>query len=193
MERYFERVSFGDIPIDEREIWARLGGMGALDDEKISGVISEISSVATPAFAARELFVRVNNAKCVCTDELTVASEDFARIVNGCRRVLVLGGTLGMGVDRLIYKKSAISVAEGFIYDAVASAVVEGLMDLGEIRLTSGYEHTRRFSPGYGDMPMAIQGEIINLIDGGKTLGIALAGSKLMSPSKSVTALIGLK
>ena len=193
MNIIYESISPAEIFIDERELWARLGGIGAVSDEKIQSVVAEISKAASSAYAACELVVTVNNGSCVCTGELTIAGESFAKIAGGCRRILVLGATLGAGVDRLIRRMSAVSLAEGFIYDAVASAMIEGLVNLAMVRTTSGKEHTHRFSPGYGDMPLEIQEEIIALLDAGKRLGIALNESKLMSPSKSVTAFVGIK
>ena len=192
MNLNLDRISPEAIPIDFREVWARLGGIGAISEEKIRAVVAEIGAVASPAFLADDIWVRVNNGICLSTDEMMIASADFAKVVSGCSRVMVIAATLGAGVDRLIYKKSAISVAEGFIYDAVDSAMAEGLVDLAEIRSTSGYEHTKRFSPGYGDMPLSLQGEIIRLL-GGQRLGITISDSGMMLPRKTVTALIGIK
>ena len=192
MDLVLERISPVDIPVDLREVWARLGGIGAVSEEKVREVIAEIGAVATPAFLADDKTVRVNNGICLSTDDLMIASADFAKLTGGCSRVMMIAATLGAGVDRLIHKKSAISVAEGFIYDGIASAMVEGLVDLAEIRSTSGYEHTKRFSPGYGDMPLELQGEIIGLLDG-RRLGITLSDSGMMIPRKTVTALIGMK
>ena len=193
MNIIYESVSPTEIFIDERELWARLGGIGAVGDDKIQTVVAEISKVTSAAYSACELSVTINNGSCICTDGLTIAGESFAKIAGASRRILVLGATLGAGVDRLIRRVSAMSVAEGFIYDAVASAMVEGLVDLAMIRTTSGKEHTHRFSPGYGDMPLELQGDIIALLDAGKRMGIALNESGLMSPSKSVTAFVGIK
>ena len=193
MNLIYERVSPGEIFIDERELWARLGGIGALNDEKIKSTVSDLSSVMSAAFVAEELLVAVNNGACVSTDRITIAGADFAKIAGGCHRVVAVAATLGAGVDFLIRKKSAVSISDGFIYDAVASAMVEGLVNLATVRVCSGREHTGRFSPGYGDMPLDLQGDIIGLLDAGKRLGLALNESKLMSPSKSVTAFIGIK
>lgn len=193
MDLIYEKISAEDIFIDEREIWARLGGIGAVDDAKITGAIKEISLVATPAFVSGELSVRVNNGKCVYTDELSIAGESFAKMVGNCRSILFLGATLGVGVDRLIHKKSSTSVSEGYIFDAVASAMAEGLINLAEVKRTSGKEHTKRFSPGYGDMPLDMQGDIINILEANRLLGITLTESRLMVPSKSITALVGVK
>ena len=192
MNIIYEKVSAQDIYVDEREIWARLGGIGALDRGRIDGVIKEIASIATPAFVFCELSVRVNNAKCVYTGEISIVGEGFAKMVNNCPKIIVMCATIGAGVDRLIRKKSSLSVSDGFIFDAVASAMVEGLLNLVTVRTTSGKEHTNRFSPGYGDMPLDIQDEIITLLEATKRMGVALNESKLMSPSKSVTAFIGI-
>ena len=193
MNLIYERVSPEEIFIDERELWARLGGIGALEDEKIREVIADISQVLSAAYVAEELPVLVNNGSCISTGGITIAGESFAKIAGGSSRIVAIAATLGAGVDRLIRKKSAVSVADGFVYDAIASAMVEGLINLATVRTTSGKEHTGRFSPGYGDMPLELQGDIIALLDAGKRLGITLNESKLMSPSKSVTAFIGVK
>ena len=50
-----------------------------------------------------------------------------------------------------------------------------------------------RYSPGYGDLPLELQREIIRVLDCGRTIGITLTESLLMQPSKSVTAVIGMK
>ncbi len=192
MDLIYERVSPADIFVDEREIWARLGGIGAVSDDVIAKVLGEISEIATPAFLSGELFVRVNNGKCVYTEELTVPGENFANMIGNSTRVLVLCATLGAGVDRLIHKKSVTSTSEGFIYDAIASAMAEGLISLAEVKRTSGREHTRRFSPGYGDMPIEIQADILVLLDANRRLGLTLTESNLMTPTKSVTALVGM-
>lgn len=49
-----------------------------------------------------------------------------------------------------------------------------------------------RFSPGYGDLPLSAQREIFAVLDCGKRIGLMLNDSLLMSPSKSVTAFVGI-
>ena len=71
--------------------------------------------------------------------------------------------------------------------------MAEGLINLVEVKCTSGKEHTRRFSPGYGDMPIEIQVDILQLLDASRRLGMVLTESNLMIPTKSITALIGMR
>ena len=50
-----------------------------------------------------------------------------------------------------------------------------------------------RFSPGYGDLPLEVQKDIFSLLECHKRIGVSLNESLLMSPSKSVTAFVGLE
>ena len=49
-----------------------------------------------------------------------------------------------------------------------------------------------RFSPGYGDFPLEVQRDFERILMMRKKTGIALTDSLLMTPTKSVTAVIGL-
>ena len=49
-----------------------------------------------------------------------------------------------------------------------------------------------RFSPGYGDLPLSMQKQISMILNMPKEIGVSLTESYLMTPSKSVTALIGV-
>ncbi|MBR3258643.1 MAG: vitamin B12 dependent methionine synthase, partial [Eggerthellaceae bacterium] len=47
--------------------------------------------------------------------------------------------------------------------------------------------------PGYGDLPLEVQPDLLGLLDASRRLGITLSDSLLMSPTKSVTAIVGLR
>ena len=51
---------------------------------------------------------------------------------------------------------------------------------------------TERFSPGYGDSPLEMQKQVLDLLDAENKLGITLSKGYMMSPSKSITAIMGL-
>ena len=56
-----------------------------------------------------------------------------------------------------------------------------------------GYECKPRFSPGFGDFPLETQRGIIPLLSTEKRIGVILSESCIMSPRKSVTAVIAFK
>ena len=55
-----------------------------------------------------------------------------------------------------------------------------------------GYYIRPRFSPGYGDFDIAHQDMILRMLDAAKKIGLTLTGGNMLTPSKSVTAVIGL-
>ena len=49
-----------------------------------------------------------------------------------------------------------------------------------------------RFSPGYGDFDICYQEPIVRMLNCAKTIGLTLTDSFMMTPTKSVTAVIGI-
>ena len=114
--------------------------------------------------------------------------------LEGCNRVVVMGATLGIGVDNLIRRMQAEDMAMAVILDCGASLLIEQVCDDFQQQIemeTDGYL-TSRFSPGYGDYPLEYQEIIIRYIDGQRKIGLNVTGSSLMVPRKSVTALLGI-
>ena len=53
-------------------------------------------------------------------------------------------------------------------------------------------EHlTARYSPGYGDFGLAVQADIVRLLDLPRAIGVAAAPGGALSPQKSITAVPG--
>ena len=75
------------------------------------------------------------------------------------------------------------------------SALVEAACDRAEEELRSrhpGLYLTDRFSPGYGDLPLSLQPQLLAACDAPRRLGVTLTQSLLMLPQKSVSVVIGL-
>jgi cobalamin-dependent methionine synthase I len=53
--------------------------------------------------------------------------------------------------------------------------------------------NTFRFSCGYGDLPLTLQRDIFAALNVNKNIGVSLSDNCFMTPSKSVTAIIGIK
>ena len=125
-----------------------------------------------------------------------VVSNSLAAHLEGCRDVYLVCGTIGTGFDALQRKASAISASDSLILQAIGAAMIENLMDSAEneIRkeLAEGESLTPRYSPGYGDFPLDAQRALLDLLDTPRRIGVSLTGSLLMTPSKSVSAVIGI-
>ena len=122
---------------------------------------------------------------------------DVKRMLSGCHEAVLLAATLGAGSERLLLKAQARSSAQAVLLDAVLSAAIEAVCDAQEAalrsQLTAGKLYlTDRFSPGYGDMPLAQTREICAVLAAEKTIGLTVSASGIMIPRKSVTAIMGV-
>ncbi len=123
----------------------------------------------------------------------SVESASLVKNLSGCKKIILFAATVGIGIDRLIMKYGKISPAKGLIMQAIGAERIEALCDAfcEKIR-EEGYVLRPRFSPGYGDLPLLLQKEIFATLEPEKLIGLTLSESILMSPTKSVTAIIGV-
>lgn len=117
------------------------------------------------------------------------------RMLSGCHQAALLGCTLGAEFDRLLEQTQRRDMARAVILDACGGALVEAGCDRAEAelraRLSGGYL-TDRFSPGYGDLPLVLQRPICAALEADKRLGLHVTESLMLTPVKSVTAVIGI-
>ena len=100
---------------------------------------------------------------------------------------------MGPGLDRLLLRYGRTSPASALLLEGIGAERVEALLASLDGRLREDFGTlTRRFSPGYGDLPLSLQGELFSLLDCERRLGLTLNASLLMTPKKSVTAILGL-
>ena len=110
-----------------------------------------------------------------------------------CHRAAVFGATLGVGADRLIARYASTSPSKSVVFDAVASSLIEVYCDSVCEMIACGRELNPRFSAGYGDLALDSQTKIAELLSLQKNIGICLTESLMMTPTKSVTAIVGIK
>lgn len=159
--------------------------------ELIERVKSEIQS-----YAALQRFAMEENGRLEGTS-LIPQGNDVRRMLAGCHEAVLLAATLGAGSERMLLKAQARSSAQAMLLDAVLSAAIEAVCDAQEAVLrkelaAQGLYLTDRFSPGYGDMPLAQTKEICAVLSADKTIGLTVSASGIMIPRKSVTAVMGV-
>lgn len=127
-------------------------------------------------------------------DAFKVESSDLALNLKDCKRVILFAATVGLELDRLIARYSKISPAKALLIQSVGAERIEALCDgFSEDIKRAGGILKPRFSPGYGDLPLDTQEKIFAVLCPFKNIGLTLNDSKVMSPSKSVTAFMGIK
>ena len=126
---------------------------------------------------------------------VTLTGGLAARMLQSCDTALLLCCTLGIEFEQRLRAMERRDMGEAVILDACGSAWVESGCDAAEAEIAARFEGrylTDRFSPGYGDLPLSLQPAVLAALDAEKRLGIHLSDSFLMTPSKSVTAVIGV-
>ncbi len=186
-------VSVSEICLSEAELSARLGRPATLDDLDVKRVFSELLKVANPTFVATRVKILSVEEDRVSLEGFSVCSQALSRYFEGSRETFMFMATLGAAVDRLISKRRALSLSDGFLYDAVASAVIESVCDEAEKKIRGSETVKKRFSPGYADCPLSVQTELVKLLCADKYAGIKLLDSLLMSPMKSVSAFVAIR
>lgn len=124
-------------------------------------------------------------------------SKGLAKNLNGCNKIILFAATVGIEIDRLIERYRVISPSKSIAFQAIGAERVESLCDefqaeVEEVISQKGKYIRPRFSAGYGDFELKAQKPICEVLDCSRKLGITLNDSLLMSPSKSVTAIIGI-
>ena len=120
-------------------------------------------------------------------------SHSLTLCLKDCTHVVVFGATIGAGIDRLINKYSVLSPSRAVMLQALGSERVEALCDAFCEDLARENDIRPRFSPGYGDLSLDVQRNIFDALDLTRKIGINLNDNLFMTPSKSVTAIVGIK
>ncbi len=190
--------------IDRREA-VRYAGVRVPSGEAFAPELSEMLSecialcegIFTPRVCYCETEVRLDGEN-VDLGFCTVRSAQLAKNLCGCTSAVIFAATVGEKIDRLIARQGVLSPARAVIMNAIGAERIEALCDAfnGDIKrekAATGIACAPRFSPGYGDLPLEFQKDIFALLDCPRRIGLTLNESLLMSPSKSVTAIIGIR
>lgn len=187
--------SYVEPPFCKNEI-LRYAGCGAADDEILSLLdecINEVHDKLTYNVCYRVFDVSVKSGNCDF-GVFKFNSEKLAVNLKNCEKAVVFAATVGVGIDRLIARYSRISLTKAYILQAIGTERIEALCDEFCADLATEFDMSLkpRFSPGYGDFSLDAQRDIFAVLDCERRIGLTLNDSMLMTPSKSVTAIIGV-
>ncbi len=187
--------SYNDLPVDRGEILRYAGCKEETADlaKLVDECLGEVQGHLKYSVCYRLLPLDV--AEDVCNlGILNVRSRNLAENLKDCDNIIVFAATVGVEMDRLIAKYSRISPAKAVIMQAIGAERIETLCNTfcKDIAKDEGFIARPRFSPGYGDLPLAAQRDIFLILNCSKWIGLSLNDSLLMSPTKSVTAFMGV-
>lgn len=187
--------SYEAPPVDFREI-LRYAGVRAGTDE-LEASAREAFAIAEDSLVYRVVyrFLPVRRIeRGVLVGDILMPSAALAGNLAGCERAVLFAATVGSALDRLLARYAHVSASTALFLQAVGAERIEALCDVfaRDIEREAGSLRPR-FSPGYGDLPLETQRDIFALLDCPRKIGLTLTDSLLMSPVKSVTAVMGIE
>ena len=182
------------LPIDIKEVkrYLKMSKTESVVEELISEAINEVYKKSSLNAVFTRTKIQVENERIDLLFD-TVNSRDLSKNLSSCKEAFVFCATLGTEIDRLIIKYSKIEPSKAVIVDAVSSALIESFCDYINDYLGKEEKLCPRFSCGYGDFSITHQASILKALDTAKKVGVMLSESYMMSPAKTVTAIIGIK
>ena len=192
-----------DFEIDKAEVLRYLGyreGSEQLTDD-MATLIDRCIAVTKRAIEYHEatspiLNIEIRDGKAMI-DTLELVGSDIKAHLANCDRAILMAVTLGANIDMFERRMQATDITSAVIIDAVSNVAIEEVANICEAKLREmvtrqGLYMTGRYSPGYGDMPLASQRQLLNIVDAEKRAGITLTPTNLMIPRKSITAVLGV-
>ncbi len=127
-----------------------------------------------------------------------VHSQQLRANLNGCSEIYVFAATIGAAFDRELSRAKVRSLADAALLQAAGAAAIEAVCDDLNDRLrqeaeVEGWRLHTRFSPGYGDLSLDNQKGVFDILNPSKYIGLSLMDTMIMSPEKSVSAIIGVE
>ena len=187
------------MKIDKSELLRYLGykgqEYGENIDGEIDGAIELCLKLITPRSVIRKYGFDSRSMK-IKGAQISLSGEDIARHLSDCKEVYFLGATVGFEVEKKVAELMKTNPLKGVLLDSASICAIESYCDdlCDELQATSAKPLTWRFSCGYGDFPLSQQKDFVNALELPKRIGVFMnEESFMLTPQKSVTAVIGVK
>ncbi len=186
--------------IDEREAARYLGcqenPLPSDIQKRIQKASQKVMELAAPRIIEREFhfYNATFQLENTCFQIEGHSAHDYLKNCDSC---ILMAATLGSAIDELIRRTQITDMAEAVVIDSCASCAIENVCNnwqkQTEERLKESHRYaTDRFSPGYGDLPLTMQREFCQLLDTSRKIGLSVSDGGLLTPIKSVTAILGI-
>jgi cobalamin-dependent methionine synthase I len=192
-----------ELKIKREEVLRYLQSSKNLKDKNINRLLEELSAEIKDLIKARFLYqkfpIKITDSGIqVKGTTLTLKGRSIRKHLSNSDEIYIMAATLGTQVDKRIAYYEKVSVTKSMIFDACATTAIEAGCDQVEAEikeevLAAGNEDiTFRYSPGYGDLGIEIQKEILRILKASKKIGLTASKYNILLPAKSVTAIIGV-
>ncbi|NFA04058.1 methionine synthase [Clostridium botulinum] len=190
-----------NLNIDKNQVLRYLGYKGqefsSEIDILIEECIKEIKTLVTLRATYKYSSVHINNQVDLREIGLNLKGKDILHHLEESNKCCVMAATLGSKVDRKILYYEKVNMTKAVILDACATTSIEEYCDFIENEIKKEVVEDElninwRYSPGYGDLDISIQRNLLKSLDAERTMGLTVSSHNILIPRKSVTAIIGI-
>lgn len=175
-------------------------GRQAVDEPTMALIqesLQELEEIAEVKFIYRIFELSYPSLNSVQINNIKIHSHNLVKNLKGCNQCILFGITLGAMVDRILHRYEKVHMAKAVVFQACAAAYLEEECNKLQVKWSEKFmkedKYLRpRFSPGYGDFSILHQKNILELLDAPRKIGLTVTESFMMTPTKSVTAIIGI-
>ena len=169
-------------------------------DDNVRGIIDEceeeLIELVKPGFVWNlfKIESEISGVKVLGTD-IVLTGNSIKKHLDGCNKLAMLAATLSSEADKLIRKYQINNMAKAVVMDAIASVAVEQVCNIAEEDIKQYLPNmyfTYRFGVGYGDLPLELEKDILEVLQGSKTIGLCATDANILTPLKSVVCVIGI-
>ena len=186
--------------ISQKEVLRYLGYGNHCADETITKLISECIIEILNHCHSNHIYKRFHcivEKNKIMFENVVIESKNLSKNLSECEEIILFAATLGTQPDILLKKYSYLDMSKAVVMQAAAAAIIEEYCDQCQKQIEKELEKENlylrpRFSPGYGDFHLKHQKDMILLLDCPRKIGLTLTDSLLLTPSKSVTAVMGI-
>lgn len=191
-------IQLGEISKAEA---ARYMGIRTAPDEKTAALLDRYEKILRsrlmPSYVWREAELTFSTDGIYLSGlSVPLTGKSIQKLLGNCDRAVVLAATVSAAADSLIRQAAVSDMAGAVVADALCSAAVEQVCDLAEAEIFGDMpkeNRTYRFSPGYGDLPIELQKSLLDYLNAQRRIGLSCTDSFMLTPTKSVTAIVGIK
>lgn len=193
-----------NLSINKSEVLRYLGYKGQCIDENLNQKINQCIDETKENIDLKyvyEVYDIKNNTKSHIVEfknsNLKFESKDISELLKDCDKCILMSATLGFNIEKTIRTYSYKNLTKGVIIDACATTSIEEACDIIQDNILQDVSKenktlTMRYSPGYGDLDIRVNKDILNILNAQRKIGITVTDTGIMIPRKSVVALIGI-
>ncbi len=188
--------------INRENTFRYLGYKGNVPEKNIIDIIDKCEKELLEAMKPRYIYEAFDIEKNydeqsiqVIGTSLVLTGHSITNHLKDCNKVILLCATVSEQTDRFIRIKEIEDMTQAVIADTLASVAVDEVCDKAEEMIKSEYKdyyQTWRYGIGYGDLPITLQKNFLDVLNASKRIGVMATTGSILTPRKSITCIIGL-